>query len=113
MSPSACWLWQGGTVNGYGRTRWEGKQRLAHRVLYEHLVGPIPDDAVLHHTCENRRCFNPAHLEPKTRGEHVVIHIRKMHCGVCGEKKVQRGRQLVCLPCDVRRSREYRKRKAS
>jgi hypothetical protein len=100
-------------VNGYGRTRHEGKQRHAHRVVYEQLVGPVPEGLVLHHVCGNRLCVNPAHLLPVSRGQHVVIHIRRIHCGTCGEEKVQRPRQLVCLRCQREAARRYRERKAS
>lgn len=45
--------------------------RYAHRVAYEHLVGPIPDGMQLDHLCRNRTCINPAHLEPVTARENV------------------------------------------
>lgn len=63
-----CWDWHGATNDsGYGIVR---KQR-AHRVLYELLIGPIPEGLVLDHLCRNRACVRPAHLEPVTRGENV------------------------------------------
>jgi hypothetical protein len=46
----------------------------AHRFAYEQLVGPVPARYILHHTCEVRRCVNPEHLEPLTRGEHAKRH---------------------------------------
>lgn len=61
-----CWLWTGGKATGYGRVYWNGKQDGAHRVAYELLIGPIPDDAELDHLCRNSPCVNPAHLEPVT-----------------------------------------------
>jgi hypothetical protein len=63
----ACWLWTGArNSRGYGTFGLSGrphvKNVLAHRFAYELLVGPIPDGAVLHHTCGNQLCVNPDHL---------------------------------------------------
>ena len=62
-----CWLWTGGTNNGYGRRG----NRYAHRVVYEALVGPIPADMEIDHLCRVRRCVNPAHLEAVPHAENV------------------------------------------
>lgn len=59
----------------------------AHRFSYEILVGPIPEGMELDHLCKNRRCVNPAHLEPVTHHENLIrgngftgINARKTHC---------------------------------
>jgi hypothetical protein len=55
-------------------------------MAYELLVGPIPQGKELHHTCRNRRCCNPAHLQPLTRSEHRKLephtngNEKKTHC---------------------------------
>jgi hypothetical protein len=36
--------------------------RGAHRVSYEHYVGPIPKGLEIDHLCRVRHCVNPAHL---------------------------------------------------
>jgi hypothetical protein len=49
-----------------------GAQRLAHRLVYEKLVGPIPDGVELDHVCRRRLCVNPAHLDPVTHRINVL-----------------------------------------
>ena len=68
-----CWLWPGAlTHDGYGRIQDQGKARLAHRVVYEHLIGPVPSELQLDHLCRVRRCVNPSHLEPVTLRENLM-----------------------------------------
>lgn len=66
-----CWPWLASTVHGYGQINRDGRPRMAHRVAYELLVGPIPEGLDLDHLCRTHCCVNPAHLEPVTRGENV------------------------------------------
>lgn len=65
-----CWDWTasviGGPRGGYGQFRVGRKMRKAHVVSYEAHVGPVPPGLQLDHLCRNRRCVNPAHLEPVT-----------------------------------------------
>jgi hypothetical protein len=61
---SGCWLWLGPlNGHGYGRIHHAGRQRQAHRVVYESHRGPIPIGLELDHLCRVRSCVNPAHLE--------------------------------------------------
>lgn len=53
--------------NGYGRINGQ----LAHRMIYELLVEPIPSGLQIDHLCRNRACCNPTHLEPVTRSENL------------------------------------------
>lgn len=80
VQPSGCWAFRNdltkyGTVN-LGGGRANDRARPAHRWFYETLVGPIPDGAHLHHTCEHPGCVNPEHLEPMTPGDHQREHAR-------------------------------------
>lgn len=67
-----CWEWTASRRGGgYGQIHFRRINRPAHRVAYELLVGPIPPGLTLDHLCRNRRCVNPAHLEPVTISENV------------------------------------------
>jgi len=72
-----CWNYapdtRGGTSYRQIALRESGRPvlRYAHRVSYEHLVGPIPKGMQLDHLCRNRMCVNPAHLEPVTARENT------------------------------------------
>ncbi|MCC6573302.1 MAG: HNH endonuclease [Planctomycetes bacterium] len=66
-----CWQWQGALTKGYGRIRVGGKRLLSHRVIYELMIGPIPEGMELDHLCRLPSCQNPKHLEPVTHKENV------------------------------------------
>lgn len=69
---TGCWEWQGWKHAGYGYL-WHGqKNRRAHRIAYELLVGPIPEGLVIDHLCRNRGCVNPMHLELVTNAENLL-----------------------------------------
>jgi len=66
-----CWLWTAHvTPKGYGQFGLDGKMRSVHRLAYEWLVGPIPEEMVLDHLCRVRHCVNPDHLEVVTVREN-------------------------------------------
>ena len=77
-----CWLWTGAMYpSGYGqfrpcreRTRGFG---LAHRWSYELFIGPIPEGLVVRHTCDVKRCVNPAHLEIGTQAQNIGDAVAK------------------------------------
>ena len=90
-----CWLWTG-TIRKdkkrretYGQIVYieEGAKivDLAHRVAYRLLVGPIPEGLTIDHTCRNKTCVNPDHLEAVTtqvntaRWKETVTHCVNGH----------------------------------
>lgn len=74
----SCWLWIKGALNkyGYAPLGWQGRNSSAHRIVYELLVGPIPNGLELDHVkekgCTNKHCVNPEHLEPVTHAENMA-----------------------------------------
>lgn len=67
--PTGCWSYRGfHNAKGYGQFPYspvKGHRRVvhAHRFSYQIHKGPITTSYHVHHTCFNRGCVNPAHLE--------------------------------------------------
>lgn len=116
-----CWVWFG-TIDhrGYPQTAKNGKTARAHRVIYEALVGAIPEGLTLDHLCRVKACVNPAHLEPVTRGENTLrgtsptaLNARKTVC-LNGHPfdRIRPDGARTCRQCRARRGRETRQRAA-
>jgi hypothetical protein len=118
VESTGCWSWVAGhQKDGYGSYRLSGQSRLAHRVAYEALIGPVPQGLQIDHLCRNRTCVNPAHLEPVTARENTLrgvsiqaANARKTACPY-GHQYTSRGGRRVCKPCDVIKTRRYRQKK--
>ncbi len=85
--PDGCWVYQTQPSAIYPVINVRGKKEVVHRVFYEELIGPIPEELVLDHLCRNTRCVNPDHLEPVTLKENLLRgrgaaanNARKTHC---------------------------------
>lgn len=67
-----CWEWNK-VLNsyGYGHFSYNGKTYIAHRFIYELLIGKLSSNLQLDHLCKNRKCVNPQHLEEVTSAKNV------------------------------------------
>lgn len=123
FSPSGCWDWTANKQRtGYGHITIDKKACLAHRVMYEFLIGPIPDGLTLDHLCRNTSCVNPKHLEPVTLRENLLrgngfggVNARKTHCARGHEyseanTRIRNGTWRFCRACDAEDHRERRRR---
>lgn len=71
-SEGECWIWPNKPdKDGYGFMHYYGKQRRAHRLVYELLVGAIPEGLLLDHINCTRMCVKPSHLRTVTRKQNA------------------------------------------
>lgn len=105
-----CWEWMGSRHLGYGQ--WHTPRPahlvvLAHRHVYELLVGPIPDGLQVDHLCRNRACVNPDHIELVT---HRVNTLRGTSPAALNARKTRciRGHGFTPENTEYRRSGERR-----
>jgi hypothetical protein len=88
---NGCLEWIAGKRQGYGvmRIRVADKWIVAsaHRLAYEHYIGPIPQHRQIDHLCRNRACVNPKHMELVTLSENLrrglglaAVNRRKLYC---------------------------------
>lgn len=130
VSTEDCWLWAGsfyGSGHGQQYLGWKNGKQIsapAHVVVYEALVGQVPDGLELDHLCEVPPCVNPAHLEPVTHQENTLRHYRnRTHCRkgheytpeniIWKSKATNKSLSRYCRECNNSNVREYKRRKRS
>lgn len=73
-----CWTWNGSIKkDGYGQISKNGRTILAHRAVYEKMIGKIPKGMFLCHKCDNPSCVNPYHMFIGTHIDNMVDMIKK------------------------------------
>lgn len=85
---NGCLIWPSAlSRKGYGRTSIRHENHHVHRVVWEHLIGPIPEGLEPDHLCRNKACSNVEHLELVTRRENLLrgtspmaINAQKTEC---------------------------------
>lgn len=84
-----CWFWTAGTFDdGYGKFKFEKKNRKAHRISWLLTNGDIPEGMLVCHHCDNPLCVKPSHLflgTPKDNTQDMIKkgrqhNIKKTHC---------------------------------
>lgn len=105
--PAKCWEWpmSRNKATGYGQFMVSTKPmqlETAHRLSYSLYKGPLLDGEVVRHSCDNRGCFNPAHLEQGSQEEnHQDMCTKKRHCYGESRKNAKLDEEKVGL---IRRS---------
>lgn len=77
---AGCWNWtKSVTEAGYGRIRYNEKRWLVHRLSFSLFVRSIKENEIIRHKCDNRKCFNPEHLEAGSYSDNMIdLYSRKI-----------------------------------
>lgn len=73
IDSSGCWIYTGGkNHSGYGRVSMANERHArTHRIMFEHVNGPVDSKMDVCHKCDVPSCFNPDHLFLGTRKDNM------------------------------------------
>lgn len=74
---TGCWNWKNSVRRDYGRFKLYGKFEGAHRMAYLLFKGPINENMLICHNCDNPRCVNPEHLFQGTYQDNAIDAYQK------------------------------------
>lgn len=104
VAKGGCRLWVGYLdKDGYGVIQVDGMPVRAHRAAFQLANGPIPDDAMVLHRCDVRRCISENHLFLGDAG------INARDCSAKG--RISRGSGRWCAKLTEDAVRDFRERK--
>jgi len=108
--PDECWEWKGRMYNtGYGELSIANMSYGAHRLAFVLANGKIDPDLLVMHSCDNRKCVNPAHLSQGTDADNIGDAWRKGRL----QKGETNGMAKLTEKQVVRIKQEYRSGKSS
>lgn len=94
VDATGCWLWTGYKIRGYGQVHFDKRKHLAHRLMYQLVVGPIPAGYQVDHLCRTPSCVNPNHLEAVTQRTNIARSSHKMATAMASDRCIH-GHPLV------------------
>lgn len=109
---TGCHLWTGAlTPQGYGSIQVKKITHLIHRIAYVLANGRLHEGDHVHHTCGNRSCCNPDHLQALSPKDHGTLHHKKIdipepfECkhGHQGKYKKNAQGRWACVQCQSQR----------
>lgn len=67
-----CWICISHTISaGYPRIKHQGEFYTLHRFIYQQKVDDEIDGFVIMHSCDNKKCINPDHLQKGTNSQNM------------------------------------------
>lgn len=119
---SGCWVWRGSkNPAGYGVIGVDVRKHLVHRLSFTASKGDIGNGNTIDHTCRNKPCANPEHLESVTLQENLrrgveargglITHCKRGHEYTTANTYINGKRDRICRECNrIRAAKRYAER---